>query len=506
MRSWRPGDRITPNQINNVLGFPYIFRGALDVQARTINEPMKIAAAHAIAELARADVPDAVAKVYGRRLRYGTDYIIPAPFDPRLISAIPPAVTKAAMDSGVARRPIIDMEGYKSRLSARLDPAGGFINSIFDALRMRPKRVVFAEGEEEQVVRAACFVRRPEAWPPDPDRARGAECGMPSTWAGLTISKSFWTSSMPPNRTTAKDYAEFLYQRLQQQGLSLPRLRAPREQRPQYLRRLHARSSAMPMPWSPASPAIGRQRSTGVQRVLDPKPGRQVIGISVIISRGRVVFVADTSVHEMPTSEQLAGIAVEAGGRGLALRHYAARSHAGLFHLRPSAGRERAEREPRGRQAARAICTSISSTTARWGRMSRWNRRAMALYPFCRLTDTANVLIMPAIPRRQHFGKNAARTRRRHGDRPHAGRLVEARPDCLARLDRQGPREHGRARRLRCNRIAEPRDAAPGRLEKAYPPIAREGGRRGAVGNAPRTAADAPCFRGCTVNLTPGPT
>src|SRR5579883_2842836 len=144
-----------PNQVNNVLGFPYIFRGALDVQASTINEAMKIAAAEALAELARADVPDTVAKVYGRRLRYGPDYIIPAPFDPRLISAIPSAVAKAAMDSGVARRPIIDMEGYKARLAARLDPTAGFINSVYEALRLSPKRVVFAEGEEEQVVRAA---------------------------------------------------------------------------------------------------------------------------------------------------------------------------------------------------------------------------------------------------------------------------------------------------------------------------------------------------------------
>ena len=161
-----------PNQINNVIGFPYIFRGALDVQARTINEPMKIAAANAIAELARADVPDAVAKVYGRRLRYGPDYIIPAPFDPRLINAVPSAVAKAAMDSGVARRPIVDMEGYKSRLSARLDPAAGFINSIFDALRMRPKRVVFAEGRGGAGRPRRQLVRGPKARPSDFDRAR----------------------------------------------------------------------------------------------------------------------------------------------------------------------------------------------------------------------------------------------------------------------------------------------------------------------------------------------
>lgn len=145
-----------PNQVNNVLGFPYIFRGALDVQASTINDTMKIAAAEALAALAREDVPDKVAAAYqGRRLRYGPDYIIPAPFDPRLISRIPAAVAMAAMDSGVARKPIVDIDAYKARLDARLDPAAAFLHSIFAHVRQEPKRVVFAEGEEQQVVRAA---------------------------------------------------------------------------------------------------------------------------------------------------------------------------------------------------------------------------------------------------------------------------------------------------------------------------------------------------------------
>ena len=145
-----------PNQINNVLGFPYIFRGALDVRARTINEPMKIAAAQALADLAREEVPDEVAAAYhGTRLQYGPNYLIPAPFDPRLISAIPPAVAKAAMDSGVARRDIVDMEAYVVELSARLDPIAGTLQSIFEQVKASPKRVVFAEGEEDRVMRAA---------------------------------------------------------------------------------------------------------------------------------------------------------------------------------------------------------------------------------------------------------------------------------------------------------------------------------------------------------------
>src|SRR6266481_2303709 len=144
-----------PNQINNVLGFPYIFRGALDVRATAINMEMKIAAARALAELAREDVPDEVAAAYGARPKYGPDYIIPVPFDPRLISYVPPAVAKAAMDTKVARRPIPDMEAYRQQLRSRLDPIAGVLQGVFERLRRRPQRVVFAEGEEEQVIRAA---------------------------------------------------------------------------------------------------------------------------------------------------------------------------------------------------------------------------------------------------------------------------------------------------------------------------------------------------------------
>src|SRR6187431_1257137 len=144
-----------PNQVNNVLGFPYIFRGALDVRATTINMEMKIAAARALAELAREDVPDEVAAAYGARPKFGPDYIIPVPFDPRLISHVPPAVAKAAMESGVARKPIADMEAYRQQLRLRRDPVAGVLQRVFERLRRTPKRVVFAEGEEEQVIRAA---------------------------------------------------------------------------------------------------------------------------------------------------------------------------------------------------------------------------------------------------------------------------------------------------------------------------------------------------------------
>src|SRR5206468_3618631 len=149
-----------PNQVNNVLGFPYIFRGALDVRAATINDAMKIAAAQALAKLAREDVPDELDAAYaGQRLRYGPEYIIPVPFDPRLISVVPPAVAKAAMDSGVARKPIGDLKAYSRSLGARLDPTASILQAMFEQVRGNPKRVVFAEGEEERILRAALAFR-----------------------------------------------------------------------------------------------------------------------------------------------------------------------------------------------------------------------------------------------------------------------------------------------------------------------------------------------------------
>ncbi len=380
-----------PNQINNVLGFPYIFRGALDVQARTINEPMKIAAANALAELARTDVPDAVAKVYGRRLRYGPDYIIPAPFDPRLICAVPSAVAKAAMDSGVARRPIIDMEGYKSRLSARLDPAAGFINSIFDALRLRPKRVVFAEGEEEQVVRAASSFADINLGHPILI-GREAQVRQAFHLGGVNNYDSFEVHNASHSEHN-RDYAEFLYQRLQRQGyLYRDCQRLVNNDRNIFAACMLAFGHADAM-----VTGVTRNWATALQdvrRVLDPKPGRRVIGISVIISRGRVVFVADTSVHDMPNSEELADIAVEAAG--VASRFGITPRVAMLAYS--TFGHPASERSERGREAVKLLDKRgvDFEYDGEMGADVALSRRAMALYPFCRLTDTANVLIMPA--------------------------------------------------------------------------------------------------------------
>ncbi|HEX6120063.1 MAG TPA: phosphate acyltransferase, partial [Dongiaceae bacterium] len=206
-----------PNQVNNVLGFPYIFRGALDVRARTINDQMKIAAAEALAALARQDVPDEVDAAYsGRRLRFGPEYIIPVPFDPRLISCVPAAVAKAAMDSGVARRPIIDMEDYKASLAGRLDPAAASMHLIFERLHLNPRRVVFAEGEEERVIRAALAYRAAGYGTPvligRTERIHDTikQAGLGEA-AGLEIVNA-------ANSQHTRAYHEMLYARLQRHG------------------------------------------------------------------------------------------------------------------------------------------------------------------------------------------------------------------------------------------------------------------------------------------------
>ncbi len=379
-----------PNQVNNVLGFPYIFRGALDVQARTINEPMKIAAAEALAELARADVPDAVAKVYGRRLRYGQDYIIPAPFDPRLICEIPSAVAKAAMDSGVARRPIIDMESYKLRLSARLDPAAGFINSIFDALRLNSKRVVFTEGEEEQVVRAASsFSAQKLGYP----ILIGRDAQIRQTLFLAGVNQEGLEVQNALHSEHNQEYAEFLYQRLQRDGyLYRDCQRLVNNDRNVFAACMVAHGHADAM-----VTGVTRNWSTALQdvrRVLDPKPRRRVIGVSVIIARGRVVLVADTSIIAMPDAEELADIAVEAAG---VASRFGMTPRVALLAF-STFGNPPSERSDRVREAVRILDSREVQFEfdGDMGADVALNRRAMALYPFCRLTDTANVLVMPA--------------------------------------------------------------------------------------------------------------
>ncbi|WP_243374464.1 NADP-dependent malic enzyme [Microvirga solisilvae] len=383
-----------PNQVNNVLGFPYIFRGALDVQATTINMEMKVAAAQALAELAREDVPDEVAAAYqGARPRFGRDYIIPVPFDPRLIHTIPMAVAKAAMDTGVARRPIIDMKAYKAHLSARRDPVAGTLNRIFERVRKMPKRVVFAEGEEEKVIRAALsFVNQGLG------RAilvgREERIFETAAQAGIDLEGregiEIHNARLSSRNST---YAQFLYERLQRKGyLFRDCQRMINQDRNHFAASMVALGDADAM-----VTGATRNYSTAladVLHVIDPKPGHRVIGVSLCLARERTVLVADTAIHEMPSAQELAEIAIESAG---VARRLGYEPRVALLSF-STFGHPRAERAEKIQEAVQ-ILDGMRVDFEYDGEMAAdvaLNRDLMAQYPFSRLTDTANVLVMPA--------------------------------------------------------------------------------------------------------------
>ena len=380
-----------PNQINNVLGFPYIFRGALDVRATTINMEMKIAAAHALAELAREDVPDEVAAAYGMRPKYGPDYIIPVPFDPRLISDVPPAVARAAMDTGVARRPIVDMDAYHQQLRSRRDPVQGVLQRVFDRLRRSPKRVVFAEGEEEQVIRAAAsfvqqgmgsaFLVGREERVRETAKNLGVELGQ-----GVEIINARLSRRNP-------DYAAYLYERLQRQGYLIRDCqRLVNQDRNHFAACMVALGDVDAMVTGVTrnfSVALGE-----VRHCIDTKPGHRLIGVSLVLARGRTVLVADTAVTEMPNAEMLAETAVEAAGVARRLG-YEPRLALLAFS---TFGHPPGERSAHVQGAVRLLDQRRVDFEYD-GEMAAdvaLNPDLMAAYPFCRLSGPANVLIMPA--------------------------------------------------------------------------------------------------------------
>ncbi|MFP3543043.1 NADP-dependent malic enzyme [Rhizobium sp. SIMBA_035] len=382
-----------PNQVNNVLGFPYIFRGALDVRATTINDDMKIAAVKALASLAREDVPDDVVAAYqGNRPRFGAQYIIPVPFDPRLISAIPAAVAEAAIESGVARKVITDMEGYRRELSARRDPIASTLASLYERVRRRPKRVVFAEAEEEQVMRAALSYANQQLGTAillgreDLIKATAERAGIDLNRPGLEIVNARIS-------TRVEAYIDYLYARLQRKGyLHRDAQRLIHNDRNHFAATMVALGDADGM-----VTGITRNYSTAledVRRCIDEKPGHRVIGVSLVLARGRTVFVADTAVHDMPTAEELADIAEEAAGlaRRMGYQPRVAMLAYSTF------GHPSGERSERVREAVK-ILDKRRVDFEYDGEMSAdvaLNRKAMEQYPFCRLSGPANVLVMPA--------------------------------------------------------------------------------------------------------------
>ena len=382
-----------PNQVNNVLGFPYIFRGALDVRAKTINDEMKIACAEALAKLAREDVPDEVAAAYsGIRPRYGPDYIIPATFDPRLIRDIPPAVAKAAQESGVARMPIVDEDAYKNRLSARLDPAAEVMQPIYQKAKRLMKRVVFAEGEEEKVIRAALNFRELGLGIPVlVGRKEKIEKSLSEIGQQLHSGIEIVNAEISEK---SDEYANYLYSRLQRRGvLTRDCLRMVNNDRNIFSACMVSLGDADAM-----VTGVTRNYSLAledIRKVIDPAENKRMVGISVIISKEKTVLVGDTNVHDMPSAEEIADITQ--AGADLA-RKLGLDPHAALLAY-SSFGYPEGERSTFMREAV-DILDKRNVDFEYDGEMAAdvaLNPEAMKLYPFCRLTEPANVLIMPAI-------------------------------------------------------------------------------------------------------------
>jgi malate dehydrogenase (oxaloacetate-decarboxylating)(NADP+) len=384
-----------PNQVNNILGFPYIFRGALDVQARSINHEMKVAAAWALALLAREDVPDEVTMAsQGHHLKFGRDYIIPSPFDPRLIWYVPPFVAEAAMRTGVARRPIADMDAYRGGLRRRLDPSAGFLQAITEAVRAAPnRRIVFAEGEEPAVIRAAQAFSSQGLGTPvlvgreDLIRANAAEAGL----SQAEFSVEILNARLSERNVT---YVDHLYGHLSRDGyLRRDVQRLINQDRNSFAASMVALGDADAL-------VTGVTRNFDqcldeVSRVIDHAPDDRMIGLSALLARGRTIFVADTSICELPTAEDLVEIACAAAAAVRRLGH----TPRVAFLSYSTFGHPRGEQPMRVRQAVELMDhrgadfeyegempPDVALDSARWEN-----------YPFQRLREPANVLIMPAI-------------------------------------------------------------------------------------------------------------
>ena len=383
-----------PNQVNNVLGFPYIFRGALDVRASTINDAMKIAAAEALAALAREDVPDEVHQASsGGRLTFGPDYIIPNAFDPRLIGRIPPAVARAAMDSGVARRPLADLRRYARELSGRLDPTANALDAIMESVREAPRRVAFAEGEEDRIVRAAVAFRNAGYGTPvligreDRVRASMARLGLGDV-DGIDIHNARLS------RRNA-DYAAFLYARLQRRGfLARDCQRMVNQDRNVFAACMVAMGDADAM-------VTGLTRAAAVclddiSLVIEPRAPGIAFGLTLMLGmRGATIFIADTMVHFRPNATEMADIAVGAAAAARRMGHeprVALLSHSTFGNPMHTAAE--VMRDAVGILDGRGVDFEYD------GEMSpdvALDPAYRALYPFCRLTGQANVLVMPGL-------------------------------------------------------------------------------------------------------------
>ncbi|MEL7460433.1 MAG: NADP-dependent malic enzyme [Pseudomonadota bacterium] len=381
-----------PNQVNNVLGFPYLFRGALDIHARAINDEMKIACAHALARLAREDVPDEVAMAYGRKLAFGRDYIIPTPFDPRLIHVIPPAVARAGIDTGAARRPIVDFDAYELSLKARMDPTANMLRSINTRARAKQARMIFAEGDDSRVLRAAVAYARGGMGEAlvvgreDDVRQKLDAEGLADAYTDIQVINAANTDQL-------EIYKGFLYDRLQRDGYDA-----------QDIHRLAARDrhvfSALMLAHGHGDALVtGATRKSAhvlglINHVFDAGAEDGAVGVTAVLHKGRVVLIADTLVHEWPSETDLAHIATKGAevARMLGLEPRVAFVSFSTF------GYPRSERAEKMHHAPRVL-DEMGVDFEYEGDMTvdvALNMEAMSAYPFSRLTGPANVLVVPA--------------------------------------------------------------------------------------------------------------
>ncbi|BCI72175.1 malic enzyme, N-terminal domain protein [Sphingomonas sp. S17] len=380
-----------PNQVNNVIGFPFIFRGALDVRATGINDEMKIAAANAIAELARQRVPEEVALAYGTQHTFGPEYIIPAPFDPRLMELVPSAVAKAAMDSGVATRPILDMDAYRQKLRARLNPTTSVLTLAYEGARAHPKRVLFAEGEEEVVLRAAIafkeggygtpvLVGRDDVY----DRLKALGVTNPQEYE---VHNSR-TSEMVPQMV------DFLYERLQRRGY----LKRDAERLINQDRNIFG--SVMLQLGQADAMITGITRTYAqsfreIRRVIDPVDGKVPFGIHLLVGQSHTVFIADTTVNERPSGEELADIAERTAAVARRMGH----EPRVAFLSYSTFGNPEGQWIDNVRDGVAALDKRQVGFEYE-GDMApdvALNPKQMANFPFSRLSGPANVLIMPGL-------------------------------------------------------------------------------------------------------------
>jgi malate dehydrogenase (oxaloacetate-decarboxylating)(NADP+) len=382
-----------PNQVNNVLGFPFIFRGALDVRATAINDQMKIAAAEALAELAREPVPEEVAAAYGGRSQsFGRDYIIPAPFDPRLMEVVASAVAEAAVQSGVAQRPIANMEAYRQQLRARLNPTVAVMSLAYENARQNPKRVLFAEGEEPNVLRAAIafkengygtpvLVGREDVY----DLLKEMGVDNPKEYEVLNSRNS-------PLVGRAVDY---IYERHQRHGMLRREIeRMVNQDRNYFAAAMLALGEADAMITGTTRPFSQSLRQ--VRTVIDDESGVTPFGVNVVVSRGSTVLIADTAVTERPTAEQYAAIAMRSSAfaRRMGLEPRVAFTSYTTFGNPPGMHIE-------GLREAVKMLDGFHADFEYEGEMAPDVALNYAMqkrfYPFSRLSGPANILVMPGL-------------------------------------------------------------------------------------------------------------